>query len=633
MRRLKTTQRFCAMVCATLMFWTTPSVTSASDHASVATQAAVSKVMQLVYCLLELSECPPPPCGPGTVYDDTNHRCLVATEACVNGQPQPAMAHSFGISDVIESVYCLLGLAACPADPACHEGTIAGVPPTVCTVDCTIDPCPDHPGQDCQDCAGVPNGPHVTDDCGVCVDMTPPDDKALTLTMSDSHGDGWNGNVLQVGELSFTLDLGTSGQATLSLPAGSHPVTCGGGQWPEEVSWVLVDAGGTEALSGACPFSGTISNVPAANACHDDCGVPYGSNACHDDCGVPNGSNACHDDCGVPYGSNACHDDCGVPNGSNACHDDCGVPNGSNTCHDDCGVPNGNNSSCAPTVSDLSQSVNQSSYVDLILTGDDPNNHPLQFELTDDDGGSAVMLPGNQVVRYTPEPCSGTRTFKYRAYNSLGVYSADATVTMTIYNVAPVVTLSDPSQGTVSHNQDLTRSFTYSDACDPAESLTVIGSHSGDGYLSVSASHGVGTVTWSPLKSTPAQWCNGPNDAHQAQSALVAVLVCDEFLCHEVEFGAQAEMAIECRDICIEGWFGIDGFPLGCYTDVIGPAGCHYCSTIYHSNGVVESSCDQIWSVQGWAVAFLSWWQSTACAGIFGEAACAAPPECWWLEL
>ena len=114
MRRLKTTQRFCAMVCATLVLCTTPSVTSASDHASVATQAAVKKVMQLVYCLLELSECPPPPCGPGTVYDDTNHRCLVATEACVDGQPQPAMAHSYGISDGIELVYCLLGLAADP---------------------------------------------------------------------------------------------------------------------------------------------------------------------------------------------------------------------------------------------------------------------------------------------------------------------------------------------------------------------------------------------------------------------------------------------------------------------------------------------------------------------------------------
>ena len=48
------------------------------------------------------------------------------------------------------------------------------------------------------------------------------DDHDLTILMHDAYGDGWNGNVLTIGEYSFTIDMGTDSIGYLTLPDGVY---------------------------------------------------------------------------------------------------------------------------------------------------------------------------------------------------------------------------------------------------------------------------------------------------------------------------------------------------------------------------------------------------------------------------
>ena len=79
----------------------------------------------------------------------------------------------------------------------------------------------------------------------------------LDIYMYDAYGDGWNGNVLTIGEHTFTLQSGDYGEETINLDDGYYEVTCDGGSWQSEVSWLIVDASdGTEILAGGAPFDG-----------------------------------------------------------------------------------------------------------------------------------------------------------------------------------------------------------------------------------------------------------------------------------------------------------------------------------------------------------------------------------------
>jgi len=95
--------------------------------------------------------------------------------------------------------------------------------------------------------------PEVRDDD----DFVPRVRSNLIIYMYDSYGDGWNGNVLTIGEHTFTLQSGEYGEETLSLDDGSYAVTCDGGSWQSEVSWQIVDAAdGSEILAGGAPYEG-----------------------------------------------------------------------------------------------------------------------------------------------------------------------------------------------------------------------------------------------------------------------------------------------------------------------------------------------------------------------------------------
>ena len=107
----------------------------------------------------------------------------------------------------------------------------------------------------------------------------------LTIYMNDSYGDGWNGNVLTIGDLTFGLESGLADTAAACLEDGSYAVTCDGGSWQSEVSWQIVDAEGTVLLEGGAPYSGVLSlgetsDVPG---CTDPTALNYDPAATVDD--------------------------------------------------------------------------------------------------------------------------------------------------------------------------------------------------------------------------------------------------------------------------------------------------------------------------------------------------------------
>ncbi|MBT3901859.1 MAG: hypothetical protein HOF20_03275, partial [Pelagibacteraceae bacterium] len=84
----------------------------------------------------------------------------------------------------------------------------------------------------------------------------------MTLTMTDSYGDGWNGNRWQLVDLSggiyydTTLTSGSTAAVTLCVLDGPcYEVVVDGGSYQGEVSWSLADDTGAVILSGGAPYS------------------------------------------------------------------------------------------------------------------------------------------------------------------------------------------------------------------------------------------------------------------------------------------------------------------------------------------------------------------------------------------
>lgn len=105
-------------------------------------------------------------------------------------------------------------------------------------------------------------GPQPTSSPTVSLQPTTPAElcHTITVSMTDSYGDGWNGNYLyfdsvaNVGttELKVTLESGSSGTATLCLPPGTYsPFACGG-SWVGEVGWTVEGYGVSGGASTTC---------------------------------------------------------------------------------------------------------------------------------------------------------------------------------------------------------------------------------------------------------------------------------------------------------------------------------------------------------------------------------------------
>ena len=103
----------------------------------------------------------------------------------------------------------------------------------------------------------------------------------LTVNMYDSYGDGWNGNVLTIGDDVFGLESGLGDTATACLEDGSYSVTCDGGSWQGEVSWSIVDAAGTVLLEGGAPYEGVLvlGESDDVLGCTDPDAINYDPNA------------------------------------------------------------------------------------------------------------------------------------------------------------------------------------------------------------------------------------------------------------------------------------------------------------------------------------------------------------------
>ncbi len=93
---------------------------------------------------------------------------------------------------------------------------------------------------------------------------------AVTLTMNDSYGDGWQGCEITIQDANdcvvpvvsgpHTITTGFSGTASIDLPDGCYNVVSSGDTYPSEVSWTLtLDSDGSTVASGGA--NENITNV------------------------------------------------------------------------------------------------------------------------------------------------------------------------------------------------------------------------------------------------------------------------------------------------------------------------------------------------------------------------------------
>ena len=80
--------------------------------------------------------------------------------------------------------------------------------------------------------------------------------KNVTIIMTDTFGDGWEGNILHLSTYEFTLPGGYSNSVEICLPHGVYVPFCCGGISFSEVGWHL-EVDGIRALSGTADYACT----------------------------------------------------------------------------------------------------------------------------------------------------------------------------------------------------------------------------------------------------------------------------------------------------------------------------------------------------------------------------------------
>ena len=120
---------------------------------------------------------------------------------------------------------------------------------------------------------------HIAGSCITC------SENLVTVHMNDSWGDGWNGNWLTIYTDSLTIESGSYAFAELCLNDGTYSVSCDGGSYQAEVSWVMVDAAGDTLLAGGAPYSGVLmlGETNDVLGCTDADALNYDENATVDD--------------------------------------------------------------------------------------------------------------------------------------------------------------------------------------------------------------------------------------------------------------------------------------------------------------------------------------------------------------
>ncbi|MFZ6052255.1 T9SS type B sorting domain-containing protein [Halocola ammonii] len=254
------------------------------------------------------------------------------------------------IKDVLDGD-CSTATSGADIDAVCALFSIpsdcAGVPNGTAVIDdCgeCLEPNDPNFNQSCADCAGVPNGAAVFDDCGECLE---PNDPNFNQSCADC--DGVPNGTAVIDDCGECLepddpDFNESCVDCDGVPNGTAIIDdCGECLEPNDPNFnqSCVDCAG----------------VPNGLAVIDDCGQclepidPDFNQSCADCAGIPNGS-AVIDDCGEclepndPNFNQLCIDCAGVFNGTSIV-DDCGEclepddPNFNQSCSDCAGVPNG----------------------------------------------------------------------------------------------------------------------------------------------------------------------------------------------------------------------------------------------------------------------------------------------------
>ena len=108
----------------------------------------------------------------------------------------------------------------------------------------------------------------------------------VTVNLYDSYGDGWNGNVLTIGQETLELFDGFDATINLCLQDGTYLVTCEGGSWQSEISWEILAQDGSVLLAGGSPYYGDplqIGDIPEVLGCTDPGAYNYDETATVDD--------------------------------------------------------------------------------------------------------------------------------------------------------------------------------------------------------------------------------------------------------------------------------------------------------------------------------------------------------------
>ena len=129
-------------------------------------------------------------------------------------------------------------------------------------------------------CSDIPAGScdcdlNVEDECGVCGGDGPEDDfdcdgNCLTgekLTLNDSYGDGWNGNILTINGTDYTIDAGGSSLEVCVDVLACNILSWTEGSFPQETSWTWAGQSGSEgSLSSEVFGDGCVTACTDLNA-------------------------------------------------------------------------------------------------------------------------------------------------------------------------------------------------------------------------------------------------------------------------------------------------------------------------------------------------------------------------------
>ena len=204
----------------------------------------------------------------------------------------------------------------------------------------------------CTDPDGLNFNPFATEDDGTCTyPLDCGGDVTMHLALTDSYGDGWNGNVLTFTDLAtdaaweFTLNGGSEGEEAFCLAHGCYAYAAGGGAYLNEIAWELLgdstavasgsggDAGWF-ALGADCSFLVGCTDEAAGNfnpdALEDDGSCTYPVLGCTDEAALNYDAAADTDDGTCYYESDVlgCTDEAALNFDAEATYDDgtCAYP-------------------------------------------------------------------------------------------------------------------------------------------------------------------------------------------------------------------------------------------------------------------------------------------------------------------